>query len=678
MELIKMDVMKKYTIIAAMAAALLSIGCAKEQTLPDEGTVLKASLSTLTKTSIEGVKVSWSEGDIIKVNGTNSSALAEAAATAEFEFRTALTSPYKALYPVSIYKDAETVTLPALVDLSKQQIVPLAGYAETGNEIAFQALTAFLKVSLTGETSKTLKDITLKSLGGEQVSGDFTLAYPALTLSGASAAEADQQVKVTVNMALSATPLVVYIPIPAGTYASGYQVDFLDADGKVMRQAVSARTIKAGELREMPALVFEPNVADDPNIGGIPDAKELSDFAAAVNEGRSISRWINNSTGAVELLADIDCSSITGWQPIGACTMTAWTHVNLTVSGNPFVGTFDGKNHVIKNLKMSFNTSGSWGAYGFFGCIGDNSVVKNITFDESCSMTITAAFGGAFGMLAGLVQGATIDNITNKATINGGATDALANGANGRCTIGGIVGEVHPSEASASLSKLHNYGQVGAAEAIFDARNNKQTGANAVQIGGIAGFSTNTNNETSVGFTDCINDGDIYSNAGRASGIVAASNRYTLLKNCTNNGNQTNSFSGNCRLANITCIAGVGSALENVCNKGNLIAPAAASAAGVLCLVNDDTVSLTDCSSIGATIVCTGFDIENNKTTYAGALYGQCNKNNAVFSGCSVSGKVGKSVDNLLTLTADNYFPFVGEAYTNNASISKTNIKFAE
>ena len=48
MELIKMDVMKKYTIIAAMAAALLSIGCAKEQTLPDEGTVLKASISTLT------------------------------------------------------------------------------------------------------------------------------------------------------------------------------------------------------------------------------------------------------------------------------------------------------------------------------------------------------------------------------------------------------------------------------------------------------------------------------------------------------------------------------------------------------------------------------------------------------------------------------------------------------
>ena len=672
-----MDDMKKYTIIAAAAAALLSVGCAKEQTLPEQGTVLKASLSALTKASIDGVKVSWSEGDAITVNGSKSSALAEAAATAEFEFRSALTAPYKAVYPSSIYKNETTVTLPGILDAETFNIA-LGGYTESGDEISFQALTAFLKISLTGAETTTLRDITLKGLGGEQLCGDFTISYPALTLAGASSAEADQVVKVSVNKALSATPLVVYIPIPAGSYASGYQVEFTDVDGKIMRQSVSARTVKAGELREMPALAYEPNVAEDPNIGGIPDAKELADFAAAVNEGHSISRWINNSTGAVELLADIDCSSITSWQPIGACTMTAWTHVNLTVSGNPFVGTFDGKNHVIKNLKMSFDTSGSWGTYGFFGCIGDNSVVKNITFDESCSMTITAAFGGAFGMLAGLVQGATIDNITNKAAINGGATDALANGANGRCTIGGIVGDVHPSEVPASLSKLNNYGQVGSADAIFNAKNNKQTGANAVHIGGIAGFSTNTNNETGVSFTDCINYADIYSNAGRTSGIVAASNRYTLLKNCTNNGNQTNSFSGNCRLANITCIAGVGSALENVCNKGNLIAPAAASAAGVLCLVNDDTVSLTDCSSIGATIVCTGFDIENNKTTYAGALYGQCNKNNAVFSGCSVSGKVGKSVDNLLTLTASNYLPFVGEANENNATITSTNIKFAE
>lgn len=662
-----------------MAAAVLAAGCAKEQTLPvipEQGTVLKASLSSMTKTSIDGVKVSWTAGDAIYVNGTLSSAITEDAATATFEFRTVLTAPYKAIYPASIYKDASTVTLPIMIDVDKFNI-PLGGYTETGDEIAFNALTALLKVSIIGESATTIKDITLKSLGGEQLSGDFTIAFPSLALTGASSAEVDQIVKVNVNQALSSTPLVVYIPIPAGNYASGYQVDILNSEGKIMRQTVSARTIKAGELREMPTLAFAPNVSDDPNIGGIPDATELAAFAAAVNDGRSISRWINNSTGAVELLADIDCSSITSWTPIGQSSMSAWTHVNLTTDGVEFVGTFDGKGHTIKNLAMSFENSGSWKAFGFFGCIGNDSVVKNITFDASCSMNISASYGGAFGVLAGLVKGATIDNITNYAPITGGGTASLANGANGRMAVGGIIGEAHPDNVAASLSNLHNYGQIGSSGAIFNANKNVQTGANTVHAGGIAGFTTNTNNTTEVTLTDCINDGDIYTNAGRASGIVAAANRYTIMKNCTNNGNQTNSFSGNCRLANITCIAGLGSVLEDVCNKGNLIAPSAASAAGILCLVNDDTVEITRCSSIGATIVCTGFDIENNKVTYAGVLYGQCNKL-AVFSGCSVSGKVGKSVDNLLTLTAENYFPFVGQANANNTTISTENIKFAE
>lgn len=661
-------------IFAAIAAAVLAAGCNKEQTLQEPKTVLTADLGSLTKTSIDGVKVSWTAGDAINVNGMASSAITEDAAQATFEFRSFLKAPYKALYPTSIYKDASTVTLPAIWDMEKFKI-SLGGYTESGDNISFKALTALLKISVTGENT-TLKDITLKGLGDEQLCGDFTIDFTTLSLVGASTAEADKVIKINVNKELSSTPLVVYIPIPAGTYASGYQVDLLNSEGKIMRQAVTARTVKAGELREMPVLAYAPNVSDDPNIGGIPDAAELLAFAAAVNDGRSISRWINNSTGAVELLADIDLGG-QEWTPIGQSTMSAWTHVNLTTDGVEFVGTFDGKGHTIKNLAMSFENSGSWKTFGFFGCIGNGSVVKNITFDASCSMNISASFGGAFGVLAGLVKGATIDNITNYAHITGGGTTSLVNGANGRMAVGGIIGEAHPDNVEAILSNLHNYGQIGSSGAIFDAKNNVQTGANTVHVGGIAGFTTNTNNTTNVTVTDCINDGDIYTNVGRASGIVAAANRYTKLKNCTNNGNQSNSFSGNARLANITCIAGIGSVLEDVCNKGNLIAPAAASAAGVLCLVNDDTLEITRCSSIGATIVCTGFDIEHNKVTYAGVLYGQCNKA-AVFSGCSVSGKVGKTVDALLTLTAENYFPFVGQANAGNTTISTENIKFAE
>ena len=1086
------EVMKKYMIFAAIAAAVLAAGCAKENLVqPEQGTVLKASLSSLTKTAIDGVKISWTEGDAINVNGANSYAITEAAATATFEFKTALTSPYKAVYPTTIYKDASTVTLPSTLD-ANTFFTPLAGYLESGETMSFKALTAFLKISLTGEATTTVKDLTLKGLGEEQLSGDFAIDFTTLALTGSSTADADKVVKLNINQALSATPQVLYIPIPAGNYASGYQIEIIDSEGGVMRKAVTARTVKAGELRDMGALAFEVNVTEDPNIGGIPDAKEFKDFAAAVNEGRSISRWTNETTGAVELLADIDfggeawtpvgnatvttshaitgnaftgvfdgkdhtvdnftvtvpasganavaglfgaisgatvknlvigqkvviknsstagfvtmggavgfasestlenidsyatmisdggknstrmvvggaigtlfssetksstakdikghakfdvkntvntnngasgnsvggvigytdgknvdvapvkvenavnysdfsvqatrpggvigtmntntisegcvnygnisctdvtasnsrvagivsamgnntalkncvnygdvafavsgdsthgyaggvagqtndansytyfdgcanygavqsdrwfadgddkymgiicanfnskvvtvkncilggkigpytptnenpvvtitsenytqyysltaasrinkvvfenntfgtyaasgiknaqdlkdfaaavnagtsldawtngdgvvvllddidCSSITEWTPIGNCTLTStWAHNKVETSGKLFTGTFDGKNHVIKNLHLNFAPAEGNGAFGLFGGIGEGGVVKNIVFDSTCSLHIETGKAGVFGMLAGLVLDGNVDNVKNDAPLTGGGTSSLGNNnAAGRVAIGGIIGWAHAATKDITLSNLYNAGPIGTSTADFSRGGNAGNGANGFLLGGVVGFSSNTNNSLTQTLSNLKNDADIYTDAGRASGIVSTANRYTIVKGAENNGSIYHSASGTFRLGLITCITAEGCVLEDCVNKGNLIAPGVASAAGICCLVNHDNVKITNCSSLGATIVCTGFDLENNKVTYAGAFYGQCNKV-AVFSGCSVSGKVGKTADALLTLTAENYFPFVGQVYASNTTITKDNIKFAE
>ena len=1085
------DIMKKCMIFAAIAAAVLAAGCAKETLVETEqGTVLNATLSSLTKTAIDGVKVTWTEGDAIIVNGAKSNAITEAAATAKFEFKSALTAPYKAVYPTSIYKDEATVTLPASLDVSSF-FTPLAGYLESGDAISFKALTAFLKFSLTGETTTTVKDITLKGLGDEQLSGDFAINFSTLAITGSSTADADKVVKLNVNQALSATPLVVYIPIPAGSYASGYQVEIIDSEGGVMRKAVSSRTVKAGELRDMGALAFEVNVSEDPNIGGIPDAKEFKDFAAAVNDGRSISRWTNgsgevelladidlggeewtpvgnadvttshaitgnaftgvfdgknhkvdnfkvtvpasaanavaglfgaisgatvknlvigenvviknssnsgfvtmgaavgfasestlenidsyaklvneagkNSTrlviggtlgtlfssetaattakdikghasfdvvnnintangatgfivggaigyadgknvetvpvkienavnysdfsvqatrtagvigtmnsnsiaegcvnygnisctdvkasnsrvagivsalgnntavkncinygdvafavsgdtthgyaggicgqnndansftyydgcanygavqsdrwfnssddkyigiicanfnskvltvkncilggkigpytptaenpvititsenfsqyysltaasriakvvfenntygtysapgiktaqdlkdfaaavnagtsidawtsadGSVVLLEDIDCSSITEWTPIGNCTLTStWAHNKVETSGNLFTGTFDGKNHTIKNLHLNFAPADANGVFGLFGGIGDGGVVKNVIFDSSCSLNIETGKAGVFGMLAGLVLDGSVDNVKNFAPVTGGGTSSLANNtASGRVAVGGVIGWVHAATKEITISNLYNAGPIGSSTADFTRGGNGGNGANGFMLGGVVGFSSNTNNTLTQTLSNLKNDADIYTDAGRASGIVSSANRYTVLKGAENNGSIHYSGTGSFRLGVITCITAAGCVLEDCVNKGDLIAPGAASAAGICCLVNDDSVMITRCSNIGATIVCTGIDLENSKVTYAGALYGQCNKL-ATFSDCSVSGKVGKTTDNLLTLTAENYFPYVGQANTKNTTITTANIKFAE
>ena len=71
------------------------------------------------------------------------------------------------------------------------------------------------------------------------MSGDFAIDHKKKTLTGSSSADADKEVKVTVGKALSAEPLVVYLPIPAANYASGYQVEFIDSNDDVMRMRVS-------------------------------------------------------------------------------------------------------------------------------------------------------------------------------------------------------------------------------------------------------------------------------------------------------------------------------------------------------------------------------------------------------------------------------------------------------
>lgn len=431
--------------------------------------------------------------------------------------------------------------------------------------------------------------------------------------------------------------------------------------------------IKSGNESKVTNITFEAwDGYPASNVTNISNVSELLAFAAAVNAGTF------GASDTAVLTADIDCSSITEWTPIGNGGMSSWSHVNLTTTGASFAGTFDGKGHSITNLAMNFTSSGSYGAYGFFGVIEDGATVKNLTFASSCSMNVAANYGSSFGTLAGIVKGATIQNINNYAPVTGGGTGSLGNNnAAGRTMVGAIIGEVHPDSVAANIDNLHNYADIGSSSAEFSRGGNGGNGANGFEVGGIAGFSTNLNNTTLVSFKDCVNDGNIFTNAGRSSCIVAGVNRYTQLKGCINNGNMVSSANGTFRLGNITCIAGVGSILDGCINNGDLTAIDCVSVAGVVCLINDASVQIKDCASLGATILGKSVSLSGNQT-YNGVLFGYCN-NAATFSGCRVSGEIGTATDNKVALTAENYFQFVGQRGTNcGASCNTTNITFAQ
>ena len=432
--------------------------------------------------------------------------------------------------------------------------------------------------------------------------------------------------------------------------------------------------IKAGNESKVTNITFE---AWDGYPAGkvvlISNASELLAFAAEVNSGTFV------AADVAKLTADIDCSSITSWTPIGEGTISSWSATALTTTtGTTFVGTFDGQNHSIQNLAMNFASSGSYGAYGFFGVIDDGAIVKNLKFANSCSMNVSASYGSMFGVLAGLVKGAVIDNVENYAPITGGGTSSLGNNnAAGRTMVGGIIGEVHPGSVAANISNLHNYADIGSSGTIFSRGNNAGNGANGFEVGGIAGFSTTSTTSLLANFSSCVNDGNIYTDAGRSSGIVAGCNRYTKLLNCTNNGNVVSSVSGTFRLANITCIAGEGSILEGCVNTGDLTALNCDSVAGVVCLVNNATVQIKDCASLGATILGKSVNINGNQT-YNGVLFGYCNVA-ATFSNCRINGYIGTATDNKVALTASNYFQFAGQRGAScGSSCNTTNITFAE
>ena len=404
----------------------------------------------------------------------------------------------------------------------------------------------------------------------------------------------------------------------------------------------------------------------------ISNAAELVDFATRVNSGDATA-----STATVTLTADIDCSSINDWTPIGHATMSTWTATSLALTGTTFTGTFDGANHSIKNLHMSFAPTEAAKCWGFFGVIGDGATVRDLTFDSSCSLNISTGVSGVFGVLAGLIQGATIDNVKTYAPITGGATSSIANNTTaGRVFTGGIAGMVMPS-TNAELKNLLNAGQIGTEGNPYSTGANAGNGGNATHLGGIVGFVTNANNQTLTTLNGCRNTADIYSTAGRTSAIAAALNRYGYLKNCENTGNVLHcGTQTNFRWANITCIANDGCTLDGCINRGDLESVGGCSVAGVICLVNHNNVKITGCASLGASIISNTVNPDGDQT-YTGVLYGRCQKT-AQFSGCSVSGKIGKTREALVTLTAENYFQFAGEKYDTNTTLNTTNITFAE
>lgn len=683
-------------IFSIMAGLLVVAGCAKE-TAPElspagsDFLVLKADVADLTRTDISEGNSTWEAGDVITVvyDGAAYEYVAQSAGeTTTFTSAAGITT-YDATKPLTAYYPATDVTGTIKIESEKTLVfkegtqvnascAPLVGTPKSDNlkdgalSVVFSNVFAVLELRIdAGELTGTATSIKVEPASASDFEGylSFTGTVDPSTLA-VSPAENGTGNSLTLNLPANADPkkaMTLKFPVGRFSTASGLKVTLTTSEGTYSRNVYKTGVtsyVQKGENFYAKHLA-KPMYAFA-NAGGIATAEDFMAFAAAVNAGESIVNWMN-SAGKVVLLNDIDLSSVTSWTPIGTSAFNWASNALSLTSGKMFTGYFDGQGYKLKNFKMVCDNSVAGGAWGLFGGLGAGAVVENIVFDETCSLEVKATAPTDCGLVAGMMWDATVRNITSNASMK-----FAGNGGDNKRMTMAVVGMAFAETDSTIISKVVHNGKIVAA-----AGGNTKNGGTAVHIAGILGFGTNhLNSSDIVAVLDCVNKGDIESATARASGLVAACNRYTHVRGCDTYGNNLNTFktSGGSRLGNITCITGAGSAIYDSRNFGDLISTTSGAVGGVLCLVNSDDNILDGVETYGRVIS----DKANN--SYKGSFFGQCSKK-ATIRNCVCGGTVGMyngGTYDVVEVNADNYFDYIGQVGAAAVNVTKENIRYGK
>lgn len=511
--------MKTNRILFLFAAVAMLCSCAKElatdETYSQNGEgqlTLNVNLDQV-KTAL-GVKdgttypQTWSAGDFLVLNGVASSPLAEGGSKgASFVFQGTFQPPYNVVY-CGKADAADVVVFPA-----KQTYVagtfapftaPLYGSGSNVNEITMQPINSALRIPLTGEA--TISKIVVEALGGEKISGEFTLGKASNVYDGtftpAETAGSLATLDCGDGVTLSQEETPFFVTLPAGTYTEGLRIYAVSSDKKAMVLKLgSLTTIAAGKVYELPVKDF---AAGDTYV--IAEPADM-DVLPTLIDGNGVGK-------TVILIDDIDM------------TGKAWTSFGSggTANGNGnFTATIDGQGHTISGLTTPL-----------FGNLA--GIAKNLTVEANYTVTSTGnteTFKGSSygaGVLASYLVGtndhtagkALIDNVRTKGsvTINCDFNHDLNVGGLVGCSNGGVIQNC-TNEATVTF-------------------NGKKVTSGNLKMGGVCGCSQGSkkkDNVTTINpkFTDNINKGAFvckaqitatskYIYAGGVIGHIAANN----------------------------------------------------------------------------------------------------------------------------------------------------------
>ena len=200
------------------------------------------------------------------------------------------------------------------------------------------------------------------------------------------------------------------------------------------------------EKEELVDLVID----DSKTTVQISSASAMSAFAVMVNNGKTFENY------TVTLNTNIDLNNV------------AWTPIGPSGDGkNKFMGTFDGCNHTISNLKVT--QEAGYHAAGLFGAL--NGTVKNLIIDGATIENLSSGpstVNGTAVVAGSIYTSGLIDNVTVKnATVQGNRY------------LGGISGYVYGSIKNCSVETI---------KLVATPNNLTGTYDNGDKVGGIVGY----------------------------------------------------------------------------------------------------------------------------------------------------------------------------------------------
>ena len=237
--------------------------------------------------------------------------------------------------------------------------------------------------------------------------------------------------------------------------------------------------------------------------GGISTTADLVNFAKAVNNGSSTSRW-QNDAGEVVLLNDIDMASVTDWTPIGDIDASNYTTAEPYAAVHPFTGVFNGQGYAIKNLNCSSDITNGRLSYGLFGSI-ENATVKNLILGDAgtavtWTMSGTAPKYSIIAPLACFAKNSVIEGCTNYYNV-----DFTADNKSGEfVALSGLVGAIINSTigGESKTQSCANRGFVRTGRI-----SNTANGGTGMQTAGICAFMAKAEGGK---LSYCTNYGDIF------------------------------------------------------------------------------------------------------------------------------------------------------------------------